>query len=192
MSNNAGYEDDVVDSGKPASYSDETIIWEGSPSQWINLGTYIWWGGISIALLILKSIWDVTLATQYTSIIGQVVSYTVNGVHAIAFLSCFTAFLRVKCEHTTITRNKIKEAKGITSIFRQELFCELAEVKDIKSPPAGLLALFGLASIIIETSDHDQPIIKIRAIRNRAEVVDTLLPVWRKLRMDRKGFFPEG
>jgi len=174
----------------PAAYDDETVIWEGSPSQWVNLGTYIWWIFISGAMFVCKSMWDKDMANQYPAWASEVADVAVMVVYAIAAISCLYAYLKVRCEYTTITRNKIKEAKGITSIFRQELFCELSDVEDIKSPPAGLLALFGLASIIIETSDQDQPIIKIRAIRRRQQVVDTIHPVWRKLRMDRKGFFP--
>jgi hypothetical protein len=99
------------------------------------------------------------------------------------------SYLTVKCERTVITRNKIKEAKGITSIFRQELFCEMSEVSNIKSPPAGLMGLFGLSTLVLETKDADQPIIRIRAIRNRDELVQKILPIWRKLKMDRKGYF---
>ena len=86
------------------------------------------------------------------------------------------------------TRNKIKEAKGITSIFRQELFCEISDIKDINSPPAGLLGLVGLSTLVIETND-DQPIIKIRAIKNRDQLIEKLLPIWRKLKIERKGYF---
>jgi hypothetical protein len=58
----------------------------------------------------------------------------------------------VRCERTTITRNKIKEAKGISSIFRQELFCEISDINDVKSPPAGLMGLLGLSTLVIETN----------------------------------------
>ena len=26
---------------KSVSYDDETVIWEGRPSQWVNLGTFL-------------------------------------------------------------------------------------------------------------------------------------------------------
>ena len=100
-----------------------------------------------------------------------------------------TTYLTVKYEHTVITKNKIKEAKGITRIFRQELFCEISDIKDIKSPPAGLLGLVGLSTLLIETNDDDQPLIKIRAIINRDQLISVCLPVWRKLKLERKGYF---
>jgi len=37
----------------------------------------------------------------------------------------------------------------------------------------------------------DQPIISIRAIPDRDALIKLLLPVWRKAKMDRKGYFAE-
>jgi hypothetical protein len=51
------------------------------------------------------------------------------------------------------------------------------------------MGLFGLSTLVIETNDEDQPIIRIRAIRNRDDLVQKILPVWRKMKMDRKGYF---
>ncbi|WP_269620895.1 hypothetical protein [Zhongshania sp. BJYM1] len=176
---------------KSAEYTDETILWEGKPSQIVNLPTFLWWGGISIAILIFKSMWDDGMATQYPPIVDLIISWSTTGVQVVAVTSMLYAYLAIRYTHTTITHNKIKEVRGITKIFRQELFCEISDVKDVKSPPAGLLALFGLASIVMETSDNDQPTIKIRAIRNRNLVVEQFLPVWRELKVERRGYFSD-
>ena len=173
------------------TYEDESVIWSGKPSQVVNLPTYLWWGGISIALLICKSMWDSGYADEYPAIVDTIVGYSVAGVHILSVLSCLYAYLTVKYTQTTITRNKILEVRGITRIFRREMYCEISDVKDVQSPPAGLLAFFGLASIVMETSDHDQPIIKIRAIRNRDKVVQAFLPVWRALKVERRGYFSD-
>tara|TARA_R110001592_G_scaffold221139_2_gene475805 strand:+ start:12088 stop:12669 length:582 start_codon:yes stop_codon:yes gene_type:complete len=181
------------ETGAPKSheYNDETILWEGKPSQIVNLPTYLWWGAISLLLFVFKSIWDTGMASQYPAIVDLIISWANLIVHVIALLSMLYAYLTVRYTHTVITHNKIKEIKGITRIFRQELFCEISDVKDVKSPAAGLLALFGLASIVMETSDNDQPIIKIRAIRHRDKVVERFLPVWRELKVERRGYFSD-
>ena len=180
---------DPLDASTPVSYDNEEVVWEGSPSQIVNLGGFIFWGLVFAAAGVGLVLWNAGLKEQYTPLIDQVVRYSIYGLLIVGVLNVLMSYLTVKCERTVITRNKIKEAKGITSIFRQELFCEMSEVSDIKSPPAGLMGLFGLSTLVLETKDADQPIIRIRAIRNRDELVQKILPIWRKLKMDRKGYF---
>lgn len=180
---------DPLDARTPVSYDNEDVVWEGSPSQIVNLGGFIFWGLVFAAAGVGLVLWNAGLKEQYTPLIDQVVRYSIYGLLIVGVLNVLMSYLTVKCERTVITRNKIKEAKGITSIFRQELFCEMSEVSDIKSPPAGLMGLFGLSTLVLETKDADQPIIRIRAIRNRDELVQKILPIWRKLKMDRKGYF---
>jgi hypothetical protein len=180
---------DPLDASTPVSYDNEEVVWEGSPSQIVNLGGFIFWGLVFAAAGVGLVLWNAGLREQYTPLIDQVVRYSIYGLLIVGVLNVLMSYLTVKCERTVITRNKIKEAKGITSIFRQELFCEMSEVSDIKSPPAGLMGLFGLSTLVLETKDADQPIIRIRAIRNRDELVQKILPIWRKLKMDRKGYF---
>lgn len=180
---------DPLDASTPVSYDNEEVVWEGCPSQIVNLGGFIFWGLVFAAAGVGLVLWNAGLKEQYTPLIDQVVRYSIYGLLIVGVLNVLMSYLTVKCERTVITRNKIKEAKGITSIFRQELFCEMSEVSDIKSPPAGLMGLFGLSTLVLETKDADQPIIRIRAIRNRDELVQKILPIWRKLKMDRKGYF---
>lgn len=126
---------------------------------------------------------------DYNAATGELVHWGCIILMSLSILNILYAYLSVHYEHTVITRNKIKEAKGITSIFREELFCEISDITDIKSPPAGLLGILGLSNLVIETNDDDQPTIKIRAIKNRDDLVNTLHPIWRKLKMERKGYF---
>ena len=176
---------------EPVRYDDEEVIWQGSPSQLVNLGTYIFWGIITFAAAFGLLLWNSGIGRSYGDALDQVIEYAIAGTLAFAILSCLMAYLSTRYERTVITRNKIKEAKGITSIFRRELFCEISDITDFKSPPAGLLGIFGLSTLVIETHDDDQPIISIRAIPDRDALIKLLLPVWRKAKMDRKGYFAE-
>jgi hypothetical protein len=182
-------EDDLIRVEPDASYDDETILWEGGPSQWVNLGSFIFWGIIFITLGIFSLLWNSGLSNDYQPLIDTLVSYTYKGLFVLGLFSVLLSYLTVRYEYTTVTKNKIKEAKGITRIFRTEKYCEISDISDITSPPAGLLGLVGLSTLVIETKDDDQPIIKIRAIRDRESLIAKLLPVWRKLKVDRKGSF---
>ncbi|MCG8611823.1 MAG: hypothetical protein MI864_14945 [Pseudomonadales bacterium] len=171
------------------SYDDETIIWEGRPSQWVNFGAFLWWGIFLIGSGVFVLLWEAGLNEGYSALIDNAVYWGSCVLVVLSILSMLYAYLSVRYEHTVITRNKIKEAKGITSIFRQELLCEISDIKDFNSPPAGLLGLLGLSTLVIETNDDDQPIIKIRAIKNRDQLIEKLHPIWRKLKIERKGYF---
>ncbi|PCJ88381.1 MAG: hypothetical protein COA54_03710 [Thiotrichaceae bacterium] len=171
------------------SYKDETIVWEGRPSQWVNMGTYLWWTIFLVGSIVAMSFWSSGFGEDYPTGINSAVTWVGNGLISLSIISMLLAYLTVHYEHTVITRNKIKESKGITSIFRQDLYCEISDIKDIKSPPAGVMGVLGLSTLVIETNDDDQALIKIRGIKHREELIQLILPIWRKLKVDRKGYF---
>lgn len=171
------------------SYKDETIVWEGRPSQWVNLGTYVWWMMFLIGAITAMSFWNAGFGENYPDGIRSAISWVGKGLIFLSIISMLLAYLTVHYEHTVITRNKIKESKGITSIFRQDLYCEISDIKDIKSPPAGIMGILGLSTLVIETNDDDQALIKIRGIKHREDLIQLILPIWRKLKVDRKGYF---
>jgi len=171
------------------SYKDETIVWEGRPSQWVNLGAYVWWMMFLIGAITTMSFWNAGFGENYPHGISSAVSWVGKGLIFLSIISMLFAYLTVHYEHTVITRNKIKESKGITSIFRQDLYCEISDIKDIKSPPAGIMGILGLSTLVIETNDDDQALIKIRGIKHREDLIQLILPIWRKLKVDRKGYF---
>jgi hypothetical protein len=183
--------EDLEDNPKKTSlaYDDETVLWEGRPSQWVNLGTFIFWSFVAIVSLIFISVWKGVMNAGYSDLINTIVLGTSWMVVVISMLSIAIPYLSTKFERTVITNNKIKESKGITKLFQVDRFAEISDIRDLNSPAAGLLAIWGLSTLIIETNDEDQPIIKIRAIRDRDELIAKLLPIWRELKIERKGYF---
>ena len=170
------FEEEILPS-TPTSFSDETILWEGRPSQWVNFGTFLFWGVMFVFLLFFNLIWKGVVLEGYGEAVSMAVNYAIYGVVFMGLFSVFHAYLTVYYEHTSITSNKIKEAKGITRIFRRERFCEISDILDVTSPPPGIIGLLGLSSLLIETKDNDQPLIRIRAIKNREELIAQLLPL---------------
>ena len=183
-----------IDSSENSDYSDgeyqdETIVWEGRPSQWVNMGTFLWWSIFLVGAIVLITFWTAGFGEDYPAAVNTAVFWISNGLIVVSILSMALSYLTVRYEHTVITRNKIKESKGITSIFRTDKYCEISDISDIKSPPAGVMGLLGLSTLVIETHDDDQAIIKIRGISNREDLIKLILPIWRKLKVDRKGYF---
>ncbi len=179
------------DTGHSIPFNDESVIWEGGPSQVVNLWKYIGCIGTILFTGYCLWAWHSELYIGYENLTAIINTICQVMIIMPALLSVYF-FLEVKYEHTVISRNKILEQKGITRLFRQERYCELSDISDIESPSPGiLLGLFGLSDVVIKAHDNDQPIIAIRAIKHRDDLIHSLLPLWRKIKLERKGFFSD-
>ena len=173
-------------------YYNESVLWQGSPSQWLNLGNFIFFSGLWAISLFMWVAWHLYgLSNSYSEYSNQysalVLSFAL--MPPVFMLWCW---LKLRSERITITMNKITESSGVTAIFRKEKYCEIADVVDVTSPPAGWLALVGRATLILHTKDKDQPTIKIKAIKNRDQLRDRLMPLIRRLTVERKTYFASG
>lgn len=90
------------------AYDDETIVWEGRPSQWVNFGTFIFWTIAMIAVLVFMAVWNGGMNEGYSELIDTVVIATLWTVVVIAVLNIVLPYLQTHYEYTVITKNKIK------------------------------------------------------------------------------------
>ena len=171
--------------GRIVSYNDETVLWSGSPSQWLNFGKYLLW---LMVLSVGVGVWVYwygyggrALLPQFDPVVAPLGAVFVGW----SLFMMMYHWLRLKCHKTTITQNKITVSTGFTVFFRSERYCELSDVVDIEAPAPGILGIVGLGSLLLRTVDSDQPEINLYAIRNRMELRDSLLPLVRRLRVER-------
>ncbi len=171
------------------SYLDERVIWAGSPSQWLNFGRYLFWGFLlSLAVGLTYLGWREQVVLLYPDFAFYFyVSSLVGNVVPTLFILYF--YLKLKMHRVVITYNKITESIGFTDVFRSEQFCELSDVKDIIAPPAGWMALVRRGDLIFHTMDSDQSVIHIKAMKSRHEVKQKLIPLIRRLRVERRGIY---
>ena len=173
------------------SYDDESLVWRGSPSQWLNFGTFFFYGLLWISAPFMMVFWHV-FGYQYEYSEYETVYDLVSKTLLIAPpLIMFWAWLKLKYEVTEITKNQIKESNGITPMFRTRLYCEISDVIDFRAPPAGWLGLIGRSTLILETKDKDQPRITIRAVKDREKLISMLKPLFRNLKQGRKSYFSD-
>jgi membrane protein YdbS with pleckstrin-like domain len=178
---------DTVSQGDDAyvSYHDETILWRGSPSQWLNVARYLWWftiGSVGIGLLVYWYGFGGQAQIPRLEPVILILSAALIGWAAV-MITYF--WVRLRCYRTIISQNRITIAIGLTALFRSERYCELSDVIDIEAPAPGIMGLVGLGTLVLRTNDPDQPVIEIEAIRNRMELRDALMPLIRRLRVER-------
>lgn len=167
------------------SYHDESVLWKGTPSQWLNIVRYLWWlmiGGVGTGLL---AYWYGFGGEEQIPHLEPVVLIVACILIGWAAVMVSYYWVRLRCYRTIITQNKITIATGLTSLFRSEKYCELSDVIDIEAPAPGIMGLVGLGTLVLRTNDPDQPEIQIQAIRNRMELRDALMPLIRRLRVER-------
>ena len=178
--------DDLQDSKLQASrieYDDETTLWESYPSQWLNFHYYLIYGCI---WLITPAIY-ILAPEKVMQLLGSSLLIPLAGTLLISPpLIMLYHYFNLRCQVTKLTRNQIIETSGITVIFRRSKYCEVSDITDISTPPAGLLGLVNRATLTIKTIDETQPIIKFRGIKNIETLITIINPLRRKQRIDRR------
>lgn len=133
----------------------ETQVWSGTPSQVLNLGTFIVCGLISL------------------TIIGAIV--------AIPY--AVWKYLVVKNWRFEVTSQRIKVHSGVLSKKTEEL--ELYRVKDTKFDQPLFLRLFGVANVVIVSTDTTTPVSVIPAIKD-AQALREQIRIFVEERRDQK------
>jgi len=125
--------------------NDETVLWRGSPSQWLNLGPYL------IALLLAAGIvaGGIFFAPAFVGLVLPVLFAVWN-------------YLCVKTRVYELTSERLKITSGVINQHVDEI--ELYRIKDSQLVRTWWMRLTGLASIKLETSDRTLPNLVIPAI----------------------------
>jgi len=129
--------------------TDETNIWIGSPSQWLNFG------------------WFVTCLIAATAfiVVGVIVGQPIVGAGAlIPLIYAFVKLLTVRTTRIEVTTERITTTVGIFSRHKWDI--ELYRVKDTTLHEPFLLRLVGRANIQIVSSDRSTPAITLPALPN--------------------------
>ena len=114
----------------------ENHVWSGSPSQIINLGTYILCALLSLTVVL--------------------------AIVAIPY--AIWQYLVVKNQKYDLTSQRLKAHSGVLSKQTDEL--ELFRVKDTKFEQSFFLRLFGLGNVILVSTDSTTPIAMIKAVKD--------------------------
>jgi uncharacterized membrane protein YdbT with pleckstrin-like domain len=135
---------------------EETLLWRGSPSQWTNLGAYLFWlvvaGGI--------------VAAYYLTEVGPLVFAGL----ALPVLFIFVRWLQTRCHRYELTTERIRTSTGVLSRHTTEL--ELYRVRDYSIVEPLWLRLIGRGHLVIETADRSNSRVILRAIPGVSNLKD--------------------
>lgn len=130
-----------------APRSEETIVWSGSPSQWLNLGWYLA-SVIGVAVLMV-----VAVLTEQPLLAALAL---------IPVIAIIVQYLKVRSTRIDVTTERITTTVGIFS--RRKWDMELYRVKDTMLHEPFLLRFVRRANIQIISSDRSSPSITLPAL----------------------------
>jgi len=139
------------------SVSNETTLWKGSSSQWLNLGPFL------IALVLMAGVGVAAVHFHLAWIWALLVI-------PLAYLGWKALDLRSR--FFELTSERIRVTEGVLNQKIDEI--ELYRVKDISMERPFWMRLTGLASVSLQTSDRSLPFLTIPAIPDGVELRELL------------------
>ena len=148
--------------------NEEHPVWEGTPSQLVNL-----------------KVW---LICSFVVLIGLYLAFSYHwqwlalAVPALAWAGW--THLQTKHHVYEISTERLKLSRGVISKRHDDL--ELYRVKDTTLEEPLALRMFGLGNILLDTSDRSTPQVRIHAIRDARHVREILRTNIEELRTKKK------
>lgn len=154
----------------------ENIVWESTPSQWVNFGFYaktilwlvVWTAGLITAYLNEGAIIDLvhTIPALQASNLQPLPFATgmFGGVVLISLALAVWNYLKIKTTRFVLTTQRLFTHTGVLNRQLDEL--ELYRVKDYSQFTPFLMRLVGLGCVSVETSDRSHPVVNINGIKD--------------------------
>ncbi len=134
---------------------EESTLWEGHPSQVINLPVFLLCGlaagGLLGGAILLRS-----------SQVEPVFSFLLAGAAFIPAVIAAIKWAHTQCRRYQVTTERIHLREGILS--RKTDALELYRVKDYVLVEPFSLRMFGLGSLVLSTTDDKNPTMTIQAV----------------------------
>ncbi|MBK1835367.1 PH domain-containing protein [Roseibacillus ishigakijimensis] len=137
--------------------NEENVIWRGHPSQLLNFASHL------VALLLA---------------VGIITGAALSGIWPLAAAVILPLgwslwkYLTVRCRVFELTSERLRLYDGVLNQEIDEL--ELYRVKDTTLVRPFWLRVFGLSTLIAETSDRSHPTVHLEAIRDGMKVRELL------------------
>lgn len=137
----------------------EKAVWQGGPSQVVNLPTFAASALVAMVFLV--------VGPQFPGIRNYIMLGAV-----IPAIWAGWKWLVVRCRRFEITSERLKLIQGVLNQDIDEI--ELYRVKDTRVLRPLWLRLFGLGNVVLETSDRTHPNPVLPAIKDAMEVREKL------------------
>ena len=160
--------------GSPVTFvsaAQETELWKGSPSQWLNLKVHVIWVLIFVGLFVLSKILKAN-ATSLTELPPIPFGLVAGVLALICLVQCSWLAIKLLATHYTVTNQRVRVVRGILSKDVQEI--ELFRLKDTSAHQTLFLRLFGLGNVKLVSGDVSNPVLLLLAIPKAIQLRERL------------------
>lgn len=133
----------------------ESVLWHGRPSQWLNFWPYT--GGLLASAAIVA---------------GGLFFPPAFAALALPILFSAWKFLVIRTQSYELTTERLKITRGVINQHIDEI--ELYRIKDSQLVRTWWMRLTGLSAVTLQTSDRSMPSLHIPAIRDGASMREIL------------------
>jgi uncharacterized membrane protein YdbT with pleckstrin-like domain len=148
------------------------MVWQGSPSQTINLPVYLTLGiGAIVATVLLLWLRPQPSATTDMNL-RPVVPWAIVGLWVLCGIAALVSYLKVSMTKYVLTTERLRVTTGILSTRTDDL--ELRRVRDSTIIKPFWARLAGLGDVQILSADSSSPNVVLHAIRDPDSVQSTL------------------
>ena len=126
----------------------EAVIWEGSPSQFTNFGTYLACALVAVAVVAA----------------GVLIAPQALWVLLVPLAVAVWRYLELRFFRYTVSTDRVGLTRGV--LTRRTDSIELYRVKDTTLIEPFFLRLFGLSDVVLSSSDRTTPLLVLHAVPN--------------------------
>lgn len=150
----------------PTQQAGERTVWQGSPSQTVNLPVYLMLGialvVTTVGLLFLRAGTAPTATTDISA--RSVYPWIIVAMWVLCGIGALTSYLKVSTTKYVLTTERLRVTTGILSTVTQDL--ELRRVRDSVILKPFWARLAGLGDVQILSADASTPRVVLHAIRD--------------------------
>lgn len=154
----------------PTPQGGERTVWQSSPSQAVNLPTYLLLGlGVlvtTIGLLVLRGRTPVSATTDFN--VRSVYPWIIVAIWVLAGIGALLTYLKVSTTRYVLTSERLRVTTGVLSTRTEDL--ELRRVRDSVILRPFWARLAGLGDVQILSADASTPRVVLHAIKNPDDV----------------------
>lgn len=144
--------------------SNESTLWQGNPSQVLNLPAFLL-GALIAAILTTVALFTLVMT-------GPLLIAVIAAIWAVCLLPWMTKALATRYDNYLLTSERLRHSRGIFN--RNIEVLELYRVKDLRIELPLHFRIFGLSRIILETSDRSTPLVMLDGIKDGVAVSDLI------------------
>ena len=142
----------------------EQTVWQGSPSQAVNLPVYLMLGlGVIVATVGLLYLRPAPSATTDVNL-RPLVPWVIVAIWVLCGIGAFVTYLKVSTTKCVLTTERLRVTTGVLSTVTQDL--ELRRVRDSLILRPFWARVAGLGDVQVMSADASTPRVVLHAIKN--------------------------